>query len=83
MDFITRLPLIGPYDTLLVVVDKFTKHLGLLPGSSNWNAEHWGIALVKYFQSHDWGIPRFFISDCDVCFMSEFWQGMVTALKSK
>lgn len=32
IDFVTHLPLAGQYDKLLVLVDKFTKRVGMLPG---------------------------------------------------
>lgn len=39
MDFITDLPESNGSNQLLVIVDKFTKHIGLIPGWENWEAE--------------------------------------------
>lgn len=56
VDFIVGLPTTkakNGYDQLLVIVDKFTKRVGLLPGASTWTAEQWGIALINYLRQHD------------------------------
>lgn len=83
MDFIVGLPDDNGYDQLLVVVDKFSKRVGLIPGKSTWTAQEWGSSVLRYFQEHDWGMPRFFISDRDSIFMSKFWKGYFTALKAR
>jgi hypothetical protein len=44
-------------DTLLVVVNKFTKQLGLIPGRSTWTAFDWGLAFIDYMRTCDWGVP--------------------------
>lgn len=82
LDFITDLPKINDLDFLLVIVDKFTKRVGLVPGKSTWSACDWGVNLLEYFQSHDWGMPRTFISDRDRRFTSDFMTGLHRHLKS-
>lgn len=81
MDFIVALPKTrSGNDQLLVIVDKATKRLGLLPGKMTWTAFDWGVALLDYLRSHDWAVPRKVISDRDSLFLSEFWKGLFTNL---
>lgn len=82
MDFIVGLPDNNGYDQLLVVIDKFSKRVGLIPGKSMWTAQEWGSSVLRYFQEYDWGMPCFFISNHDSIFMSKFWKGYFTALKA-
>lgn len=80
LDFIVALPTEQDFDQILVFVDKFTKRVGLLPGKSTWKSIEWGKQLLTYFQGHDWGLPRTFISDRDPRFTSGVWKGLFSKL---
>lgn len=81
MDFMIGLPVTKTgFDQILVVVDKFTKQIGLVPGSTSWKAENWGETLLSFFQTADWGIPIKVISDRDAKFTSKLWKGLFRTL---
>lgn len=82
MDFIVGLPDNNGYDQLLVIVNKFSKRIGLIPGKSTWTTQEQGSSVLRYFQEYDQGMPCFFISNCDSIFMSKFWKGYFTILKA-
>ena len=72
MDFLTELPTSDGVATLLVVVDRFSKMLRLIPLVGETTA----IAVAHAFfggvvRSH--GIPKSIVSDRDPRFLSEFW----------
>jgi hypothetical protein len=73
MDFITGLPRSkNRNDSLLVVIDKFSKFPRLLPGRSDYTAVEW--ATVFFDRIYPvWGLPQVIISDRDAKFTSEFW----------
>lgn len=73
LDFITGLLPYHVHTTILVVVDHFSKgiHLGMLPSS------HTAYTVACLFidimaKLHD--LPRSLVSDCDLLFVSHFWQ---------
>ncbi|RMJ21267.1 Integrase core domain-containing protein, partial [Aspergillus sp. HF37] len=83
IDFITHLPLADQYDKLLVLVDKFTKRVGLLPGKDTWDAKEWGSRTLDHLQTIDWPLPKVIISDRDRLFISQFWQSIFQRLGTK
>ncbi|CBF84359.1 uncharacterized protein ANIA_02616 [Aspergillus nidulans FGSC A4] len=81
MDFMVSLPTTNKgNDQILVVVDKFSKQIGLVPGSSRWDAAQWGEELILFMQTADWGLPIRIISDQDPRFVAGLWRGMFQAL---
>jgi len=61
-DFITKLPLAQGYDSILVVVDRFTKMVYFIPTTERTNAEE----LAQLFRDNIWklhGLPDSIISD--------------------
>jgi len=61
-DFITKLPLAQGYDSILVVVDKFTKMGHFIPTTEKTSAE----GLARLFRDNVWklhGLPDSIISD--------------------
>ena len=61
-DFITKLPLAQGYDSILVVVDKFTKMGHFIPTTEKTSAE----GLAHLFRDNVWklhGLPDSIISD--------------------
>jgi len=73
MDFIVGLPRSGGYDTILVVVDRFSKYSHFLPLSHPFTAKTVASLFCKeVVRLH--GTPRSILTDRDVVFLSEFWQ---------
>ena len=68
MDFITKLlKLIHPvtkekYNLILVVVDKLTKYLLIIPFKESYNVEQLGFMLLNTLVK-DYGLPKAIISD--------------------
>ena len=61
-DFITKLPLAQGYDSILVVVDRFTKMTHFVPTTERTTAE----GLARLFRDNIWrlhGLPESIISD--------------------
>jgi len=61
-DFITKLPLAQRYDSILVVVDRFTKMAHFIPTTERTSAE----VLAQLFRNNIWklhGLPDSIISD--------------------
>jgi len=61
-DFITKLPLVQGYDSILVVVDQFTKMAYFVPTTEKTTAE----GLARLFRDNVWrlhGLPESIISD--------------------
>lgn len=73
MDFIEGLPKSGKYDTILVVVDKFSKFAKFIPLSHPFTA----YTVAQAFLQHVYdvfGMPQVIISDRDRIFTSALWQ---------
>ena len=70
MDFIIELP--GNDNMLIIVIDKFLKVVRLIPGRFINDAEAWAKRLLDFLWSHNWGISRALISDCDPKFTLMF-----------
>ena len=61
-DFITKLPLVQGYDSILVVVDRFTKMAHFVPTTEKTTSE----GLARLFRDNVWrlhGLPKSIISD--------------------
>ena len=61
-DFITKLPLVQGYDSILVVVDRLTKMVHFIPTTEKMSAEE----LARLFRDNIWklhGLPKSIISD--------------------
>jgi len=88
MDWITKLPkskepLTGiSYDSILVIQDKLTKYIHLIPYLEASNAEDLAYTINKtIFSQH--GTPEQIISDRDKLFKSQFWQSLIDQLGIK
>jgi len=69
-DFITKLPLVQGYDSILVVVDQLTKMVYFIPTTEKISAEE----LARLFRDNMWklhGLPESIISDREPQFMAE------------
>jgi hypothetical protein len=82
MDFIVGLPPTTQsghgneiFDSILTIVDKFSKAVLLLVGKSTYNATNW--ANQFWMQVYPiWGFPNVMITDRDPKFVSEFWTSL-------
>lgn len=73
MDFIEGLPISGRYDTILVVVDKFSKFGHFIPLKHPFTASTVAqLFFDNVFKLHS--MPQVLISDRDKIFISQFWQ---------
>lgn len=82
MDFITGLPRSkNDHDAIMLLIDKYSKRHGLMAGCSDWTADQWGIGLIAFLQTGDWGIPVVFITDRDPKFLSNIWSAIFNALQ--
>ena len=77
MDFKTDLPLSGEskFDTLLVIVDKFSKRVKLIPTWSRASSELIAELVFREVVSQK-GLPIAIISDRDPKFTSNFWRSL-------
>ncbi|KAJ0816356.1 putative nucleotidyltransferase, Ribonuclease H [Helianthus annuus] len=73
MDFISGLPRIQGKDTIMVIVDRFTKYGHFIPLSHPYTAAKVAsVFLDNIFKIH--GNPDTIVSDRDPVFISAFWQ---------
>ncbi len=83
MDFITGLPVTERgYDSVLTIVDRFSKLCVLVPVVSTLDAE----ACARVFWDKwvtRFGVPLKLISDRDVKFTSLFWQSLMKSFNCR
>ena len=76
MDFITGLSLStkrdSVYNTVLVVVDRYTKYVRYIPAWKDWNAELFVDVMIKEVFTK-FGMPRLITSNQSSLFKSSFW----------
>lgn len=73
LDFVEGLPKSNRYDTILVIVDKFTKYGHFIPLAHPYTA----LSVAQLFVDHIYklhGLPKIIISDRDKVFTSALWQ---------
>lgn len=80
LDFITGLPPTARgFDTILVLVDRFSKFVSCIPCTETTTA----IDVARMFFDHivcKFGMPLKLISDRDTRFVSLFWQALLKLL---
>jgi transposase InsO family protein len=79
MDFITKLPVSGGYDSIMVVIDLLSKVTHFIPCKETYTAEQ----LARLFRAHIFklhGMPEKIISDRGPTFVSEFWRKIMHSL---
>ena len=82
MDFIEGLPLSEKKDTIMVIVDRFTKSAHFISLSHPFNAPTVArIFLDQICKLH--GVPLSVLSDRDRVFTSQFWTEMFSLLGTK
>lgn len=79
MDFIEGLPKSEGYDTILVVVDRFSKYAHFLPLKHPFSAAVVAqVFLDNVVKLH--GVPKTLVSDRDKVFTSQFWKALFQTL---
>ncbi|MBW0570282.1 hypothetical protein O181_109997 [Austropuccinia psidii MF-1] len=80
MDFITQLPLSNPFDSILVIVDRFSKMAVFIPTMSSVTSLDLAHLFIKnIFSKH--GLPSSIVSDRGSLFVSSFWTKLCQKLK--
>lgn len=80
MDWITKLPPSNSgFDSILVVVDRLTKMVRLVPTKTTATAKSTASLLVKHIFRH-YGMPSKIISDRDSRFTSDLWRSFTAEL---
>ncbi|MBW0571140.1 hypothetical protein O181_110855 [Austropuccinia psidii MF-1] len=80
MDFITQLPLSNSFDSILVIVDRFSKMVVFLPTISSITSLDLTHSFIKYiFSKH--GLPSSIVSNRGPLFVSSFWTNLFQQLK--
>ncbi|MBW0534977.1 hypothetical protein O181_074692 [Austropuccinia psidii MF-1] len=80
MDFITKMPLSRSFDSILVVLDRFSKMAIFLPTYSTITALDLAQLLISHvFSKH--GLPVIIVSDRGSLFVSSFWTQLCQELK--
>ncbi len=86
MDFVVKLPrsefLGQTYDSILVVVDRFSKYAHFLPCNESQNATQMAMLLSDRIVRYH-GIPKAIISDRDKLFTSKYWKSLMEQLGVK
>jgi len=81
MDFIVQLPKTkkNGFDAILVVVDRLTKRIHLIPTYTTATAPDTAIIFFDgIFRLH--GLPKTIVSDRDSKFISKFWRSLFRTL---
>lgn len=72
-DYIVKLPILSGFDSVLVVVDHFSKGVHFIPAKETWAAEEFAFAFFNWIiRLH--GLPDKIISDRGSLFISKFWK---------
>ncbi|MBW0579836.1 hypothetical protein O181_119551 [Austropuccinia psidii MF-1] len=80
MDFITQLPLSNSFDSILVIVDRFSKMVVFIPTMSSITSLDLAHLFIKnIFSKH--GLPFSIFSDRGSLFVSSFWTNLCQQLK--
>ncbi|MBW0539519.1 hypothetical protein O181_079234, partial [Austropuccinia psidii MF-1] len=80
MDFITQLPLSNSFDSILVIVDRFSKTAVFIPTMSSITSLDLAHLFIKNIFSRK-GLPSSIISDRGPLFVSSFWTNLCQQLK--
>jgi hypothetical protein len=88
MDFVTQLPISKDpvtgydYDSIFVVVDRFTKYAEMIPFRHSYTAEQLAHVfkdrIIRYYS-----IPELIISNRDKLFTSNYWTTLLAAIGTK
>lgn len=72
-DFVVKLPESAGFNSILVIVDRFSTRVHLISANQSWNAEEFAFAFLDCFiRLH--GLPDNIVSDCGKLIVSRFWK---------
>ncbi|MBW0509031.1 hypothetical protein O181_048746 [Austropuccinia psidii MF-1] len=80
MDFIAQLPLSNFFDSILVIVDIFSKMAVFIPNIFSLTSPDWAHLFIKNIFSRN-GLPSIIVSDRCPLFVSSFWTNLCQKLK--
>ncbi|MBW0573809.1 hypothetical protein O181_113524, partial [Austropuccinia psidii MF-1] len=80
MDFITQLPQSNSFDSILVIVDRFSKMMVFIPTMSSITSLDLAHLFIKNICSKH-GLPLSIVSDRGSLFVSSFWSNLCQQLK--
>jgi transposase InsO family protein len=78
-DFIVKLPISGGFDSILVVIDRFSRQAHFIPCHESTNAEELANIFIREVWKHH-GLPRRTISDRGSTFNSHFLRALYKKL---
>ena len=82
VEFIVELPEISGFNAVMVVVDRFTKMAHFIPCSTTITSQQTiDLFISRIFSLH--GLPSEIVSDRGPQFISQVWEGILSALKIK
>lgn len=82
MDFIEGLPKSAGYNSILVVVDRFTKYAHFIPMKHPFTARSVASSVLNHVVKHH-GLPTSIVFDRDRIFTSSFWKELFKILDTK
>ncbi|RVW66306.1 Transposon Tf2-8 polyprotein [Vitis vinifera] len=82
MDFIIRLPKSEDNDSIIVVVDKFSKYATFIAASINCTTEETTKLFLRHVVKY-WGLPKYIISDHHPHFTGKFWTELFKLMGSE
>ena len=82
MDFIIGLPKSEDSDSIIVVVDRFSKYATFIAASTNCTVEKTTRLFLKHVVKY-WGLPKYIINDRDPRFNGKFWMELFKLMRSK
>ena len=72
VDFIIRLPKLEDNGSIIVVVDRFSKYATFIAAPTGCIVEEMAKLFLKHVVKY-WGLPKYIISDHNLCFSRKFW----------
>ncbi len=82
LNFILTLSIsIDELKCLLIIINKFFKRLMLISDKSIWSMKKWVYALIEKLQQANWNMSSAIIFNCNLKFLSDFWQATFEKLK--
>ncbi|RVW59633.1 Transposon Ty3-G Gag-Pol polyprotein [Vitis vinifera] len=82
MDFIIGLPKSEDNDSIIVVVDRFSKYATFIAAPTDCTAEETTRLFLKHVVKY-WGLPKYIISDRDPRFTGKFWTELFKLMGSE
>ncbi|PLW50812.1 hypothetical protein PCANC_14321 [Puccinia coronata f. sp. avenae] len=80
IDFVVKLPPSEGFDSVLVIVDHFSKGIHLILALETWTAEEFAYSFFDRFIRYH-GLPDKIVSDRGALFVSKFWKEMQRLLR--